>query len=1006
VNGVRLAALERQASSGAAETTTITALLNAIAEEGDPSDQLHHLLERAATGAPRQVAELLKAEAERQNFIVPRRSMPIANAIETIGTLAKQPSLAGLGAMTAADALREQGHYPEALQEYERAGMLYLSVRDEVGWARTRLGSAYARVVTLELGPALEDADRARSILAGRKLWVRLARLECAVGNLLRELGRTPEALMAHERAARAAEEVVDFEERQLVAAEVHSNQASVYQRLDDYDRAEELLLSATETFRRFRRPGPVAIVQGNLARVLAARGHLSQALALAADVRDTLLSLGRVANAAIFAQVAVECLLELNRPTEALALADESVNQLEASNAGVELAKILLQRAVARERLEHYADAADDLTRAAELFQVGGCQGWEAVVRVQRAQVLERGGDLLEALAVASKASRQLRRRQQVVAAARADVIRAAVLHKLGDSASAGVAARAARAVARRFGVPLLEYQAWRLLGDIAMHDTDERTALHAFARAIDALEKSQGRILTEQRASFLQDKQAVYESAISLCVRAGNARRAFEFAERGKARALLDALALRASGMPLRPRSPAARALNEELATLRRRYDRLSSTLFEPRPQDELGASSVAGQGAVLQQELNECEVRIGVVLDQLRLTGAADVERLALLQGYVHSPLRFLGSATALMQYAIVGNDVCIFVLHPGQPLQVRRVPGAAATVSRVRQMLELNIAAAINLRETSSHTPALATQARTLLQKLHSLLIEPVADLLVGSRRLIVVPHGILHGIPFAALHDGSRYLVEQFELVLAPSASAVTFARQRRARNAGYQTSCRTVVVANSSDGLLPGALAEAEQVATLFDATRLFERDATVENLKQHLQRAMLVHVAAHGSSRPDAPLFSNLRLADGQLTALDCLGLELECELVTLSACETGRASVAAGDEPIGLTRSLLYAGARSVIQSLWRVDDDATRQLMSEMYQRLRQGEGRAHALREAQRAFLRDGTSHGRAHPAFWAAFSLVGDWGALPAPAGAQRLLKLHKMGVAA
>jgi CHAT domain-containing protein/tetratricopeptide (TPR) repeat protein len=999
----RLALLEGRASTRVVEPDT-EALLNAIAEDGDPS-RLRHLLERAASEAPRQAAELLKGEAERQNFIVPRRSMPIARAIETIGNLAHQPSLAALGAMTAADALREQGHYPDALQEYERAGMLYLSVADEVGWARTRLGSAYARVFTLELGPALEDADRARSILAGRKLWVRLARLESAVGNLLRELGRTPEALAAHERAAQAAEEVVDFEERQLVAAEVRGNQASVYQRLDDYDRAEALLHSAADTFRRFRRPGPVAIAEGNLARVLAARGHLSRALALVGEVRGTMLSLGRVANAAIFAQVGVECLLELNRTTEALALADESVSQLEASDAGVELAKILLQRAVARERLERYADAADDLIRAANLFRVSGCQGWEAVVRVQRAQVLERGGDLLEALAVASEASRQLRRRKQLVAAARADVIRAAVLHKLGHSASAGVAARSARAVAGRFGVPLLEYQAWRLLGDIAIRDADERTALHSFARAIDALEKSQGRIMTEQRASFLQDKHAVFESAIGLCIRAGNARRAFEFAERGKARALLDALALRASGVPLRPRSPAARALDEELATLRRRYDRLSSTLFDPRPQDELGASSVTGQGAVLRQELKECEARIGVVLDQIRLTGAADVERLALLQGQVHSPLRFLGSATTLIQYAIVGDDVCIFVLHPGQPVQVRQVPGAAGTTSRVRQRLELNIAAAISLGETSSHAPALATQARTLLHRLHALLIEPVADVLAGSRRLIVVPHGILHGIPFAALYDASSYLVERFELVLAPSASAVTFARQRRARNVDIQASRRSVVVGNSSDGLLPGALGEADQVATLFDATRLFEREATVENLKKHLQRAMLVHVAAHGNSRPDAPLFSNLRMADGQLTALDCLGLELDCELVTLSACETGRAAVAAGDEPIGLTRSLLYAGARSVIQSLWRVDDDATRQLMCDMYHRLRQGEGRAHALREAQCAFLRD-ASDGRAHPAFWAAFGLVGDWGPLPAAAGSQRIDKLHKMGVAA
>src|SRR6266851_9733466 len=184
-----------------------------------------------------------------------------------------------------------------------------------------------------------------------------------------------------------------------------------------------------------------------------------------------------------------------------------------------------------------------------------------------------------------------------------------------------------------------------------------------------------------------------------------------------------------------------------------------------------------------------------------------------------------------------------------------------------------------------------------------------------------------------------------------------------------------------------------GALAEGETVARLFGGTRLFESDATVANVRRHVRDADVVHVAAHGHARPDAPLFSHLRLADGQLTALDCLDLELDCELVTLSACETGHAVVAAGDEPIGLTRSLLYAGARSVIQSLWRVDDDATRQLMSDMYLRLRDGAGRGEALGAAQRVFLTN--TNGRGHPAFWASFSLVGDWAHLPALSGRSR-----------
>src|SRR5579859_83244 len=650
--------------------------------------------------------------------------MPIAARIERLGVLIDDPGICALGAMAAADALRDQGRYPEALREYDRAGALYRAVQDEVGWARTRLGAACTRAYTLELGPALEEAEQARTILARHELWLRLARLESAIGTLLRDLGRVDEALQAHARAAHAAARLPDVKDRELVGAEVQINEAMVHQRRDDYPRAEELLRAAAETFRKYDRPGGVAIAEGNLARALAGGGHMSRALALASTVRGVMLSLGRVSHAAIFGQVAVECLLELNRPSEAVVLADEICAQLRASDAEAELAKTLIQRAAALDLLQRYADAATDLAQAEALFRTGGCAGWAAVTRVQHAAVLERAGAFDEALGEARAASHELRRRQQVVAAARADLIGASVLRQLGDRSAAVQSARAARIVAQRQGVPLLEYQAWRLIGELAADANDDVAALRAHTHAIQSLEKSQGRILTEQRATFLQDKLAVYEAAIGLCVKAGDAPRAFAFAERGKTRALVDALALRAAGTPLRPRTPLAQALTEDLAALRRRYDRLSSTLFGPRPQDDLAASAVAGHGDVLRHELEQCETRIGVVLDQLRLTGAADVQRLALLQGHVYSPRRYLDAATALVQYAVVDQDLVVFVIRRGQRVQARTVPGTAVLtqVARQRRQLELNLATAVAMRAEPRTLESLETHARALLGRL--------------------------------------------------------------------------------------------------------------------------------------------------------------------------------------------------------------------------------------------------------------------------------------------
>jgi CHAT domain-containing protein len=251
----------------------------------------------------------------------------------------------------------------------------------------------------------------------------------------------------------------------------------------------------------------------------------------------------------------------------------------------------------------------------------------------------------------------------------------------------------------------------------------------------------------------------------------------------------------------------------------------------------------------------------------------------------------------------------------------------------------------------------------------------LLIAPVAAHLAGYGRLVIVPHGLLHHLPFAALHDGEVHLIQTFEVVMAPSASSLTFCLRPR----GRQTN-RALVIGHSAEGALPGAVAEAQTVAGLFPGELLVEGDVTLTNMRELAPNADLIHVATHGVARLDQPLFSYLRFADGHLTALDCFELELDCALVTLSACESGRGVVAAGDEQIGLPRAFLYAGARAVLHSLWRIDDRATHELMARFYSELRAGLGRGAALRQAQLAALESDNRH----PFWWAALVLVGDW----------------------
>jgi CHAT domain-containing protein len=174
----------------------------------------------------------------------------------------------------------------------------------------------------------------------------------------------------------------------------------------------------------------------------------------------------------------------------------------------------------------------------------------------------------------------------------------------------------------------------------------------------------------------------------------------------------------------------------------------------------------------------------------------------------------------------------------------------------------------------------------------------------------------------------------------------------------------------------------PGIAKVAEEVdrlaALLPRAGVLRGPEATIAGFRARAGVSGLVHLATHALFRSDNPLFSGLRFSDGWLLARDLYEMTLECDLATLSACQTGVTFVDAGDELFGLQRGFLAAGARSVAASLWLADDAATAALMEQFYCRLAQGMPKAAALRAAQRQTMRRFP-----HPYHWAAFVLIGE-----------------------
>jgi CHAT domain-containing protein len=299
------------------------------------------------------------------------------------------------------------------------------------------------------------------------------------------------------------------------------------------------------------------------------------------------------------------------------------------------------------------------------------------------------------------------------------------------------------------------------------------------------------------------------------------------------------------------------------------------------------------------------------------------------------------------------------------------------------SAVRSAIDSAVEAGTGRRPASIGEP---------LRELDRLLIEPIASWLPASpeQPVIVVPHGPLALVPFAALEGpAGRPLIERHALAFAPAASVFEYTRDKR-RRTGDLAARRALIVADplppegSELERLPWAREEGRRVAArMRGGVRLLEGgDATEAAVKREAGAYDILHFATHGLVAPERPLASSLMFSagageDGYLRVDEIFNLDLSAELVVLSGCSTGLGKLT-GDGIVGLTRAFLYAGTPAVVVSQWNVSDRATSQLMDRFYGELSRGASRAEALRTAALAVRKQ--FH---HPAFWAAFQLVGE-----------------------
>lgn len=908
-----------------------------------------------------EVVDRLKLEADRYWSIDPHCSLKYADRIIAIGRARNDTLQEALGLMARGDALKFLGNLQEAWNTLEQSAAMYQAASHHVGWARTRIGLLWLGLRLNRVTETLAHVEPARRIFAEHGEQEKLMRLEINTAYVYTQLGEQQQALQLYRSALATAETLGESAQPHL--GMLYMNIGFVYGALGNYPEALAYYEKAHAIYLARNETRNIITIEQNIAYIAQAQGHYRSALRLLHGILERNIVQFPLEAESVKRDLA-ECYLYLNRYSEARDLARQVMDDYRNLSATYDAAKTLLHLATAEAKLADFAAAQSALDEAAIIFTSLSATTWTMTAKLWQAQLALKQGNLDMAHQEARTAADYFQLAEQPVHYAAACIVMGQISLSKGDLNTASIQGNHALQVARLCNVPSLRYAAYMLLGRIADARSSFTRALHYYEAAAATINRVQRGLTITLRAGFLEDKADSWREMIGLYLRLGQTRQAFDALEQAKSQVLLGYLANREQFHWMHD-DPKSHALIEELNRLRAEHQTYYRLAYHP-PRNLDSANRILPEQAL--QEVSIRERRMRAITEQLYLWANSDPAVQSSAAGLLSELQDAIDDRTLLIEFYTDGVNYWAFVLT-NQVCEVQPLPMRVDVLNQLLTQLQTNIATALRLDSTSS-AGKLTLLSQRILQRLYALLLEPLNLGQYGKERLIIVPYAALHYLPFQLLFDGFSYLIERYEVVTMPAASLLLRPAVRRDSGA--------VILSHSWEGRLPNTRTEAQIVQRLFSGTLLAEDAASRTALQA--KPSQILHIAAHGQHRPDQPDLSYVELSDGQLYVDDLLQHDLSYELVTLSACETGRVNVAADEELIGIGRGLLYAGAGALILSLWQVADASTLTFMERLYGNLHAGYSKAAALREAQLSLLRQDR---QLHPALWGAFQLIGD-----------------------
>jgi CHAT domain-containing protein/Tfp pilus assembly protein PilF len=943
--------------------------------------------------------------------------------------------------------LFNQANFSQALATFQTVQKISEQMGDKAGIASAHIG--IGNVLDFQGNPAqaLEHFQRSLALSEELKDKIRISNALGAIGNILTGLGNLNQALDHYQRSLAIGEELKD----KVIVANLLNNIGNIYRLQGDYSQAlncfEKSLVLREELNDKVRSISPL----NNIGLIHNAQGNFEQALdyfqrtlALSEELKDKAINAITLNNIGMVYSSQGNSSRAMEYYRRSLALREELNNKvgisstlnnigiiyreqgnfaqaLEYSRRSLALREELKDKigiAVSLNNIGNILNLQGSYEQALEYYQKSLALREELKDKVGIASTLNNIGEIRYLQGNYEQALDYYRRGLLLYEELKDKADISTILSNIGELYYAKgnyeqgleVASRAAD-LARKIND--LEHL-WRArsvegLAYRALNKRDQ--ARQAFEEVIRTIETIRAQSFGGAQAQqlFFEDRIAPYYDMVDLLIAQNNNSEALAYAERAKARVILDVLQsgnVRVTKSMTPREQEQERKLNNELVSLNTQIYREKQS----EQPDEIRLAKLEDRLKKVRLDLEAFRTNLYDDHPELKVRRVevqpADLKAIDAV---------LLDNRSALLEFVVMKEKSFLFVMTRNGQQGKESVDLKVYTLEVKKQELANRITDPKTgfhslLAERMGSFPQLARQ-------LFDLLLKPAQEQLAGKTTLIIVPDGVLWELPFQALQSAqNRYLIEDYAISYSPSLTVLCEMAKSRKIN---RTSSFPMLLAFGDPALnlnreaaaanaesirgrtlspLPEAKEEVRALAQLYGTEHskvYIGKDATEQKMKAEASSAEILHLAMHGIVDGSNPMYSHLVLSqaeesgseDGLLEAWEIMNLDLKADLVILSACETARGRIGAGEGVIGLTWSLFVAGSSTMVVSQWQIRSDSTKEFMIEFHrnlqhkaQKLKSEISKAEALRQAALKLRR---SNEYSHPFYWAGFVVIGN-----------------------